>query len=450
MTRPPHPRDMRISPSCLQPTTIAIGGYKHATVGLIALAIALEQRVVLTNVPDIEDVKVLSEIIRQGHGVAHWDEGILTLDTRGFHPFDIPESLSRRVHGVLYLLPVFLGRFKRVRLGESGGCPLDGSGSGPQRPVHHMLAVLERFGARFRLEDQEIQGETEGFTGCTIDCMAFSERSDLLTGPLVSGATKTAILAAACTRSGHTRIRNPYPKPDVTELLHLLAQAGFIVRREGRDLILIPPDGVSPRPPALRHHVVSCLSEVITFIALSQHCKVPLTLIELTEERLRQGLAAEFALLDAMGIGLDWGKNVLRVTPAARITSCDIEVTSVGIYSDHQPFFALMLLDGDRPARIREAVWKKRFSYARELSRLGADICLTEAGITITPSALTRGGLTVVADDLRAAAVLVLAALTAPGRTTVQNVHHLERGYPNLMEVLINMGACVDVNHKND
>ncbi|MBF0109949.1 MAG: hypothetical protein HQL76_12310 [Magnetococcales bacterium] len=445
MTHPPLPRHARITPAPLHPATVALGGFKHATVGLIALAIALEQQVVLTNVPDIEDVKVLCELIRQGNGVAHWNHGTLTLDTRGFFLSDIPESSSRRVHGVLYFLPVLLGRFKRVRIGPSGGCPLDGSGSGPQRPVHHMLAVLERFGARFRQEGHEIQGETSGFTACTIDCMSFSERPDLLTGPLVSGVTKTAILAAACTRSGPTRIRNPYPKPDVTELLLLLDQAGFIVRREGRDLILIPPDTVPQPPPALHHHVVTCLSEVITFIALSQHCKVSLTLTGLTVKRLRQGLAAEIALLDAMGVGLDWGKDLLEVTPSPRLASQDIEVTSVGIYSDHQPFFALMLLDGDRPARISEAVWKTRFSYAHELSRLGACIHPTEGGITITPSSLTQGERTVVACDLRAAAVLVLAALTAPGTTTVQNVHHLDRGYANLLDVLAGMGARCDL-----
>ncbi|MGF6813115.1 UDP-N-acetylglucosamine 1-carboxyvinyltransferase [Paraburkholderia sp. Clong3] len=438
------PLDLLITPAELRPIELTVGGYKHATVGLIALAIALARPVMLSNVPDIEDVMVLSQIIRDGGGIATWDNGVLQLDTRDFWPGEIPESLSKRAHGVLYLLPALLGRFGHVRLGESGGCALDGSGSGPQRPLHHMMSVLERFGARFRQHGHTIDGEADRLVACEIDCMAYSERADLLTGPLVSGATKTAMLAGACAHGGETRIRHYYPKPDVLELLAFLEQAGLGVRFEGKDIVIRPAASGAAGGQPLRHHVVSCVSEVMTYVALAQHCRLPLTLTGLTGARLRNGLAAELALLDVMGVRLDWSEDTLVIHPVERLHSCDIDVTSVGIYSDHQPFFALMLLRGDRPARIREFVWKARFSYASELCRLGARIVEEGRSVTILPSSLDVGGQTVAASDLRAAAVLVLAALTVPGGTFVRNVQHLGRGYPNLLAVLRGMGASID------
>lgn len=445
MTDAAAPHDLRISSSELRPTSLSVGGYKHATVGLIALAIAVARPVILSNVPDIEDVRVLNQIIREGGGLATLEQGVLTLDTRSYKPYDIPATISKRAHGVLYLMPVLLGRFGRIHLGQSGGCALDGSGTGAQRPVHHMISVLERFGATLRYQDCTIEGEANKFSACDIDCMFYSERSDVLTGPLVSGATKTAILAAACTHAGETRIRNYYPKPDVTELLCFLEKAGFCVRFEGKDLVLSRSSVLLISYDAPIHHqVVSCLSEVMTYIALAQHCGIAVTLTGLTGERLRKGLVAELALLNTMEIQLDWQNNDLIIKPAMQLRSCDIEVTSVGIYSDHQPFFALMLLRGHRAARIREHVWKKRFSYVRELGRLGAQIAEGEANIIVTPSALTEGGQTVVAEDLRAAAVLVLAALTVPGWTRVRNAHHLVRGYPDLVSVLRSMGAQIE------
>ncbi|NTY37434.1 hypothetical protein [Burkholderia diffusa] len=434
--------DLHVTSSALRPVPLTVSGYKHAAVGLIAASIALNRPVVLSNVPDIEDVAVLCQIIRDGGGLAQLDAGVLHIDTREFRPPVIPESLSRRVHGVLYLLPVLLGRFGAVRLRESGGCALDGSGAGPQRPVHHMLSVLERFGARVESRDHVIDGTAGGFHACEIDFMDYSDRADVLTGPLVSGATKTAILAAACVRDGETRIRNFYRKPDVTELLAFLLKAGFDVRVDGDD-VTVSRCAASDRHP-VRHHLVSCLSEVMTYIALAQHCRVPLTLRGLTTERLRSGLAAELSLLNAMDVPLEWRDSELVVGPARRLRATDIEVTSAGIYSDHQPFFALMLLRADGPSHIRELVWKKRFSYANELNRLGARIVQDQNAIVVTPSSLAETGQTVVADDLRAAAVLTVAALGIPGTTIVRNAHHLARGYPDLPSALQRLGARVE------
>jgi UDP-N-acetylglucosamine 1-carboxyvinyltransferase len=152
-------------------------------------------------------------------------------------------------------------------------------------------------------------------------------------------------------------------------------------------------------------------------------------------------LAAELALLDEMGVVLTWREDFLLVQPPAQVRSVDVEVTSVGIYSDHQPFFALMLLCGDRPASIRERVWTGRFTYARELVKLGALIEIGNGEILVHPSVLKSFDGTLVATDLRAAAALVIAACMTMSPIRVAGLDHLQRGYAALLSTLERLGV---------
>ena len=429
-----------VGSSRLRPATISVSGYKHAAVAMIAASVGSRcARVVLRNVPAIDDVLRMSEIIRTLGGRADLDGDTLRLDAEGIVDHRVPVHLSEQIHGALYFLPVLLGRFGRVEIGACGGCCIGDRARSGKRPVEHMTSVLRRFGAEIEEAGNGIRGRTDGLRPCTVDIMDYSERGDILTGPLVSGATKTAILAATVAGAGTTRILHPYPKPDVTELLSLVRQLGFLVRWEHDILEIERTEEVSSADVTL----MSDVSEIMTYVAVAGVHRTELMLTGISTAKVMRGLEPELSILREIGVELDFGDDWIRIPAVGRIEPAHIEVTSVGIYSDHQPFFALLLLGASGPSTIRELVWKDRFQYATELRKLGFDLEVDQNCLRIVPSRPTIANQTLSAVDLRGAAALLIAALRAPGRTEVRGIGHLRRGYPRFIESLTELGAEV-------
>lgn len=425
----------------LHPIRLQVRGFKHAQVQILAASIALNQPIELRNVPSIKETFVLSQILRACGAHVESAPGKLIVDPRHLSTYLVPETLSKLVHGSIYLIPAFLGRLSHVQMGRTGGCRIGDPLEERARPIHHMAEVLTRFGAEVFASPEAFVATTNGLEGCDIDIMNWSERSDLLTGPLISGATKTALLASAVAR-GSSAIKNPYPKADVSELVTFLSHAGLYVTWNPSEII-VHPRNISGDVGLITHELISDLSVVMTYITLSVIFKLPLRVDGLTVPGLQVALEPELCVLQAMGILITWGKSSLIVTPPTVVQAVNIDVTSIGIYSDHQPLFALMLLNADGPSCIREQVWRHRFSYVAGLCAMGANLQVQEETLHIQPSKLEAGPVTVVADDLRAAVTLLIAALCIKGPCTLLGAHHLERGYEDLPGVLAKMGASI-------
>lgn len=421
--------------------SVRVGGFKHALVPLAAASVLASGPVELTNVPRVEDSRVLATILAALGAEVRYDvaRARMRLDTRGMTGTAIPTELAALVHGPIYLLPVLLARFGSVRLGPTGGCRIGPAAAGGARPIEHLLDVLTRFGARVESDGRVLRGRCAGLRAAHIDLRDYAEPgAGGPTGPLYSGATKCAVLAAAGAH-GTTVLEHPYPKPDVTSLVAALAAAGVPIERDDRRLAIHGSGTLEPFAAAL----VGDLIEVVTFVAAALHTRSTLTITGAGRETLA-GLGPELDLLAAMGVGLVAGADGLVVTPAQRLRGVDVEIASHGAFSDSHPFLSLVLLGADRPSRITETVWRDRFGYVEPLRRLGADIRAADGAVTIRPSALAPADGPLRADDLRSAAVLVLAALAIPAATTVEGVDHLARGYDDLLGKLRLLGARIE------
>lgn len=429
--------------SKLHLSEIKISGYKHcATVIIAASLINTDTVIELHNVPRIDDIKYMTEIIIKLGGAVDYYDNKLLINPKQLCDYKVPEEYSQHIHGAIYLLPVLLGRFKRVELGNCGGCQIGNTTFIGKRPIDHMLSILEKFGANFQKENGKILGSINSFNECTIDIMDYSEEKEILTGPLISGATKTAILAAAAVRSGKTKIINFYPKPDVTELLKFMEQIGYIVTY-GTNFIEISPAQMQSKQ--LSYNLMSDISQIMTYISLSVYHDIPLLLTNITVDKVKKGLETEISYLEKMGIKLRFMENAIKIDRIAEILPLHINVTSVGIYSDHQPFFALMFFRANGFSSIKEYVWKSRFAYAKQLLMLGFRLNLEGNTLEIIPSEPNKSNQILHADDLRAAAVLLIASLKVPGQTTIKSIHHLTRGYDHFIDDLISLGAKIEV-----
>jgi len=425
---------------------IRVGGFKHAFVSVVAGCLAARSAFTIRNAPEILERTVIERLLRDNRVSVHSQGTAFRMDCARVQNLGIDSALSSTIHGSVYLVPALVAACGRAELRGSGGCAI-GDGKQGRRPTAHMVDVLRKFGATVESDDfGGLACSSNGLSNAEIDIMDYSLRDDALTGPHISGATKTAIIAALGTAPGQvSRIRNYYSKPDVTDLLAFIAERGGLVARSDNELRIAP---LSADPDTRREFSLTPdVSEVITYIVLAAMAGVQLTLHAEGMEQAAKGLKEECRLLAQMGFDLNWQPETLLVAPPAEIRSVDIDVTSTGIFSDHQPFFALLLTKGDRPSVIREYVWKTRFSYADELAAFGAKIERMHSAIRVFPSQLHPPSRGVQAQDLRMASVLLIAALSLDVPVRLTNMRHLERGYSQIWQQMQSIGAIVHTCH---
>lgn len=383
------------------------------------------------------------DIVKYLGGDIKLSNRVLSVKHANFNSYSIPQELNKLIHGSIYLLPVVLGKMKRVNIGMSGGCQIGDINMNGNRPYVHMIEVLERFGANFSIRENTIEAYCSKYHGCTIDIMEFSSKDDVLSGPLCSGATKTAILASLFVEDEEVIIKNPYLKPDVTELLEFIEVSGFDVKWNNKSIIINGKKTVLDNT-FIDYHLISDISEIVTYIAMSIYTGTPISLNNVTVNKVKSALAPELKYLDKMNIKLQWGEHTLKVLSSNNINNVDIEVDCMGIYSDSQPFIALMLTKAKGISNIQDNVWINRFSYANELQKLGLKYKVEGNKLTIYPSNPTSGAI-LNATDLRCAAILLISALSSPGITKLYGYEHLDRGYENLIGTLNALGANINI-----
>lgn len=431
-----------INYSKLKSSEVRINGYKHGAVMVLMASLISRTKVFLKNVPDIEDVQVLVKVIERLNGIVSFKANKLYLDTRHLVYTDIPESLTASIHGSIYLISVLSCVFREAKIGRTGGCQIgEKTPHNGNRPVEHILEVLQCFGANYSINEGGFSVQfMELPKACVIDIMRFSDYEDRLSGPLVSGATKAAILTAMCVKDGVTIIKNPYQKGDVRELTAFIEKLGYPVQNEGSTLIIYPQKHCYEE---VEYEIMSDPSEIFTYVTCAIYNKISLNLTNITMDRILWDLRFDIEKLTEMGINLIWQKDVIIVPLVSQIRSVDVEIISTGILSDHQPFYCLLLLLGDRKSSIVEHVWYKRFNYAEELVKLGAKLTIDGNSLKIEPGLPHISGQVLVGLDLRGVAALIIAALVIRGTTKILGIEHIKRGYQSFFDNLKSLGCDI-------
>ncbi|MFE6049915.1 hypothetical protein ACFQ6N_04100 [Kitasatospora sp. NPDC056446] len=424
--------------------SVRTSGFKHSLVTTAAAAAAARATVTIDNCPDIVETEVLSRLFRTLGGSADLADGTLTLDASSLGGSELPAELVGMIHGSMYLLPGLVARAGSVRMPASGGCPI---GEGPHgRPVGHILSVMERFGAVGRVApDGAIEVTATALTGCTIDLLDYTRNRAMMSGPLYGGATKTALLTGAVAQ-GTTTLHHLYPKPDVTDLIAALRDLGAELEHTGPETLVIHGRGAGALRQDVRRTLIPDLIEVVTWICAAVTLgDSPVHIAGPEMLRAVEALRPEFDLFDRMGVRVDIGEDGLTAHPAeGPLRPVEFTAASRGVFSDSQPFLALMAAYAQGPTTITEGVWEHRFGYVPGLAALG--MRTTQDGHVLRvdgPCPPATAGLDLHATDLRAAAALLLAALAVPGTTVLRNHQHLDRGYRDITGDLRTLGADI-------
>jgi UDP-N-acetylglucosamine 1-carboxyvinyltransferase len=402
--------------------TIRVPGAKNAVLKLMAASLLADGRYELTNVPAIDDVAIMGELLAAlGVRASSPEPGRLILDNDGALVPVAPYELVERIRASINVLGPLLTRCGEVRLSMPGG---DDFGA---RPIDMHVVGLEAMGASFKFAHGEVHATADRLHGADI---AFSFPS--------VGATEN-IVTAAVFAEGTTTIDNAAREPEVVDMCDLLVDMGADISGIGTSRIVV--NGVERGTlQAAGHRTVADRIQAATYLGAVAVAGGELDVVEARPEHMKN-LLARFA---EMGLEIAITDAGVRVAANGRLRSIDVPTLPYpGIATDYKPLIITMLSVADGAGIVTENLYPGRFRYVEELLRLGANI-RTTGHHAVVRGVPRLSGAPVRAHDIRAGAAMVVAGLAADGVTTVSGVHHIDRGYDDLVGRLATVGAGIE------
>jgi len=402
--------------------SIAIGGAKNAALPLMAAGLLTAERLVLTNVPLLTDIRTMAILLRN-HGVAvetPSNDG-RTLSIGGeIGNIEAPYDIVRKMRASFLVLGPILARIGEARVSLPGGCQIG------TRPVDLHLKGLEQLGAEIRLDAGYVLASApQGLQGATI----------VLPFPSV-GATENILMAATLAR-GQTVLANAAREPEITNLAECLVAMGARIAGIGSDRLTI--EGVSSLHGAT-HAIIADRIETGSYA-----CAAAITggAVYLQGGRLDH-LGAVARTLSEAGVDIREDDSGLSVSRRNGLHGIDfITEPYPGFPTDMQAQLMALMSVAEGASMITENIFEDRFGHAAELRRMGANIKVHGASAIVRGTA-TLSGAPVMASDLRASFGLIVAGLAARGETVVNRVYHLDRGYEAVEQKLAACGADIE------
>ena len=399
---------------------ISISGSKNAALSVIAASIMTKEKVVLENIPHLEDITTMIRLIAgMGVSVTLADNSKLILDSSKIRNFLAPYDLVKTMRASILVLGPLVARFGEATVSLPGGCAIGA------RPVNMHLDGLKAMGAEIEINEGYICAKAKKLKGAH-----FSFKPVSVTGT-------ANLMMAAVLAEGQSILENSSIEPEVISLGELLLKMGATIKGLGTRKIII--DGVNTLASA-EHTIIPDRIEAGTFLVAATITKSSVTLKKTQPEHLQSVLD----LLNHSGalISLEEDKIELNMKEK-NIIPVDFTTNPYpGIPTDMQAQFMILNAIARGNSIVNETIFENRFMHVLELQRMGADISLSGNTAYITGVKRLQAA-PVMATDLRASAALVLAGLVADGETHIDRIYHIDRGYECIENKLSLLGAKI-------
>jgi UDP-N-acetylglucosamine 1-carboxyvinyltransferase len=397
---------------------VRISGAKNAALPILAASLLASEPVSVGNVPHLRDVTTMIELLgRMGVAVTVGERMRVEVDTTGIREFVAPYELVKTMRAAILVLGPLLARFGQADVSLPGGCAIGA------RPVNIHVAGLQAMGAEIHIENGYIRARAGRLKGARL----------VLDTVTVTGTEN--LMTAAVLADGETVLENAAREPEVVDLAKFLIAMGAKIQGAGTDRIVI--QGVE-RLHGTHYDVQPDRIETGTFLVagaitggrVRAHHTSPghldAVLLKLQEAGARIECGADWIDLDMQG---------------RRPKSVDVRTAPYPAFpTDMQAQFAALDCVADGVGTIIETIFENRFMHMLEMRRMGAEIRL-EGNTAIIKGVQRLTAAPVMATDLRASASLVLAGLVAEGRTEIDRIYHIDRGYESIEEKMSQLGA---------
>lgn len=399
---------------------VEISGAKNATLGILAATILCDEEVVIENVPNVRDTKIMIDaLIELGAEVKYINRNIISINARNVTKHELSKDEFNHLRASYYFVGSLLGRHKKAKVILPGGCDIGA------RPINLHLKGFNALGANCEIKDGYINAEASNLRGANIYL------------DIVSVGATINIMLASVLSEGTTIIENVAKEPHVVDIANFLNSMGANVKGAGTDTIRIK--GVK-KLHSSNYAIIPDQIEAGTYMTLAAITGGDITIKNVIPKHL-ESITAKL---------LDMGNNVIVYDEAVRVIGADRQLpTSIktmpypGFPTDLQPQISCTLSIANGESIITESIFENRFKYVSEIKKMGAIIEVNGSILNITGVEKLKGA-NLVAPDLRAGAALVLAALSAEGESIVDNVEFIERGYENFIEKLKDLNADIN------
>ncbi|MBT6843940.1 MAG: UDP-N-acetylglucosamine 1-carboxyvinyltransferase [Candidatus Melainabacteria bacterium] len=411
---------------------VTISGAKNSALKQIAAALLLPKGTIkINNVPHLSDIEHMAEIVQLLGGEADLEGNSITINSEDLSSSYVPLRLASKLRASFVCLGALVGRFKEARIALPGGCNIGA------RKVDLHLKGLKALGCEITEEQGHVVAKADRLIGTKI---YFDIPSN--------GATEN-IMIAATMAEGETIIENAAQDPEIIDLANFLNKMGCDIKGAGTSNIHI--QGVKPESlTGFEHHTIPDRIEAATYLIAGIMTKGKIKAKAVIEEDIQSLLSK----LEDVGASIKIhnsntfvdGRELVDISVELKTEKpLATDITTVwypGFSTDIQPIFSTLLAVSEGTSVVVENIYDSRYQHFEELKRMGAKIEIN-GKVAVVKGCSKLVSTAIEGKDLRSTAALVVAALAAEGKSEVRGLQHLDRGYENLEDKFIALGASI-------
>lgn len=400
---------------------IEVYGSKNATTPILAATLLTKKECIISNIPLIEDVFRMIEILESMGAEIKWlGKRTLSVKAQNIQPEKMDEELVKKIRSSILLLGSLSARFDKFKMYHPGGCVIG------VRPVGTHFEALEKLGVQIKKTGKEYLIDSKNKKATEVVLHEFSVT-----------ATENAMMLAAG-MPGKTVIKISAAEPHVEDLGKFLISMGAKIKGLGTHTIEI--QGTKNLHGA-KHQIIPDANEAATFLIMGVATASPIKVknacienLDLVVEKLRQ-----------FGADFEIEKNYIKVIPAKKLKA--VSKVEAGIYpgipTDVQAPFGVLATQANGETLIKDHLFEGRFNYLSEISKMGAKSKVIDVHQAVICGPTKLSGKEIKTYDLRAGVSLIIAALLAKGKTVINDIYQVDRGYEKIEERLLKIGADI-------
>jgi len=398
---------------------IKVSGSKNASLPILAATLLSNKTISLTNLPKVKDIETMLFLLRSLGSIVEKNKNRIIIKNTKQNKTFAPYSLVKTMRAGILVLGPLLAKFGRAKVSLPGGCAIG------TRPIDIHLEALSKFGVKYKIIQGYVHANApRGLIGTNIKFPKISV-----------GATENLIIAA-CLAKGKTILSNCAIEPEIKDLVNFLIKMGCNINWTAKRTVVIK--GVT-NINKLSYQIMPDRIEAGTYLIAAALTEGKLTVTGIDPKIIR----TEINILKKVGAKIIQKKNQIFIQGSKKIKGINIKTSPYpGFPTDLQAQMMVLLCKANKKSYIREEIFENRFMHVAELNRMGAKILINGNKATIEGN-INFEAAELMATDLRASVSLILAALVSNGKSVINRIYHLDRGYENIEKKLKKIGAKI-------
>ena len=398
---------------------IKISGSKNASLPILAATLLSKKKIYLKNLPRVKDIETMVSLLQSLGSKINFNKNNLVIDNVKQNKSFASYSLVKTMRAGILVLGPLLAKFGKAKVSLPGGCAIG------TRPVDIHLSALSKLGVKYKINQGYVHATApNGLIGSKIK---FSKIS--------VGATENLIIAASFAK-GTTILKNCAIEPEIKDLVNFLKSMGCNIKWISKRSVKI--EGVS-KVKETTYPVMFDRIEAGTYLVAAAVTEGNLKIKNIVPKIIQ----TEISTLKKIGAKINVKKNEVHILGNKKIKSMNIKTAPYpGFPTDLQAQIMVLLCKANKQSVIKEDIFENRFMHVAELNRMGAKISTDGNKAKVTGN-INFEAAELMATDLRASVSLILAALTAKGKSVINRIYHLDRGYENIERKLKKVGAKI-------